>query len=151
MGRQRPRRLLHLRRRQGHRVLKQARPRPCLPRPPGRGGRLRVLRRPAAGDHILGAQLLRRVQQRRRADERRRQPALLVPDPQAVQGQSTNGVTTTGCDRDTGRRRRLEASFRLQGEYACASCIPLAIFFLLPLRELSIKSAVLLNLLHVCN
>jgi diadenosine tetraphosphatase ApaH/serine/threonine PP2A family protein phosphatase len=117
----------------------------------GRGGRLRVLRRPAAGDHILGAQLLRRVQQRRRADERRRQPALLVPDPQAVQGQSTNGVTTTGCDRDTGRRRRLEASFRLQGEYACASCIPLAIFFLLPLRELSIKSAVLLNLLHVCN
>jgi hypothetical protein len=101
----------------------------------GRGGRVRVLRRPAAGDHILGAQLLRRVQQRRRADERRRQPALLVPDPQAVQGQSTNGVTTTGCDRDTGRRRRLEASFRLQGEYACASCIPLAnFFFALPPR-----------------
>jgi serine/threonine-protein phosphatase PP1 catalytic subunit len=59
----------------------------------GRGGRVRVLRRPAAGDHLLRAKLLRRVQQRRRANERRRQPALLVPDPQAVQGQNAGRVT----------------------------------------------------------
>ncbi|XP_052165791.1 serine/threonine-protein phosphatase PP1 isozyme 2-like isoform X1 [Oryza glaberrima] len=65
----------------------------------GGGGRLRVLRGQAAGDHILGAELLRRVQQRRRADERGRQPALLVPDPQAVQRQVAGGVTTK-------RRRR---------------------------------------------
>lgn len=47
--------------------------------PPGGGRRLRVLRQTAAGDPVLGSQLLRRVRQRRRHDERGRNPDVLLP------------------------------------------------------------------------
>lgn len=45
----------------------------------GRRGRLRVLRQAAAGDHLLRPELLRRVRQRRRHDERGRDPHVLLP------------------------------------------------------------------------
>ena len=51
----------------------------CFDGPSGCGGRVRVLRKTAAGDHLLGAQLLRRVRQRRRHDERRRLAHVLLP------------------------------------------------------------------------
>jgi len=63
--------------------LAKARLRPGGARAPGGGGRLRVLRRPAAGHHLLGAQLLRRVRQRRRGDGGRREPDVLLPYPEA--------------------------------------------------------------------
>mmetsp|Transcript_7290 Transcript_7290/g.21525 ORF Transcript_7290/g.21525 Transcript_7290/m.21525 type:complete len:308 (+) Transcript_7290:380-1303(+) len=83
LGRERPRRVVHVRR--GHRgpVPAQDGPGPGVPRAPGGGGRLRVLRAPAARDHLLGAQLLRRVRQRGGHDGRRRDADVLVPDPQA--------------------------------------------------------------------
>ena len=45
----------------------------------GGGGWVRVLCQAAAGDHLLGAQLLRGVRQRRRHDERRRDSHVLLP------------------------------------------------------------------------
>jgi len=48
----------------------------------GGGGRVRVLRPAAAGDHLQRAQLLRRVRQRGRHDERRRDAHVQLPDPQ---------------------------------------------------------------------
>ena len=72
LGRERPRRQLHLRCRRGDQVSAQARSRPDLPRPPGGGGRLRVLRQAPAGHPLQCAQLLRRVRQRRGDDVRRR-------------------------------------------------------------------------------
>lgn len=45
----------------------------------GGGGRLRVLCQTAAGDAVLGSQLLRGVRQRRRHDERGRVPHVLLP------------------------------------------------------------------------
>ena len=51
---------------------------------------LRVFRQAAAGHRLLGAQLLRRVRQRGCDDERRREPHVLLPDPQAG-GEATPG------------------------------------------------------------
>ena len=45
----------------GRQVPVEARVRPDLPRSPGRGGRLRVLRQEAARHALLRAKLLRRV------------------------------------------------------------------------------------------
>jgi len=45
----------------------------------GGGGRVRVLRKAAAGHHLQRAQLLRRVRQRGRHDERRRDAHVLLP------------------------------------------------------------------------
>lgn len=47
--------------------------------PPGGGRRLRVLCQAAAGDAVLGSELLRRVWQRGRHDERGRNPDVLLP------------------------------------------------------------------------
>mmetsp|Transcript_7292 Transcript_7292/g.21536 ORF Transcript_7292/g.21536 Transcript_7292/m.21536 type:complete len:308 (+) Transcript_7292:380-1303(+) len=76
-------RVLLLRAGRRRQVPGEARPRLDLPRAPGRRGRLRVPVRAAARDHLLGAQLLRRVRQRGGHDGRRRDADVLVPDPQA--------------------------------------------------------------------
>jgi hypothetical protein len=76
---------LHLRRRRGVELPEGARHRPDLPRAPGGGGGLLVLRKAAAGDHLQRPQLLRRVRELRRSDERGRLPHVLLPDPQVLQ------------------------------------------------------------------
>merc|ERR1712087_136385 len=80
---------LHVRRQGGEQVPAQARPGPDLQGAPGGGGRIRVLRKEAAGDGLLGAKLLRRVRQRGRHDERGRHADVLVPDPQAGREEGT--------------------------------------------------------------
>lgn len=84
VGRERPRRVLHVRAGRGRQVPQPTRPRPHLPGSPGGGGRVRVLREAAAGDAVLGAELLRRVRQRGRHDVRRRDAHVLLPDIKTV-------------------------------------------------------------------
>ena len=61
---------VHVRRGHSQELPEEARFRPGRPGPPGRRGRLRVLRRSGARHAFLGAQLLRRVRQRGRHDDR---------------------------------------------------------------------------------
>ena len=51
---------------------------------PGCRGRLRVLRQASAGHPLLRTQLLRRVRQRGRHDERRRDPHVLIPNTEGT-------------------------------------------------------------------
>ena len=51
---------------------------------PGCRGRLRVLRQASAGHTLLRTQLLRRVRQRGRHDERRRDPHVLIPNTEGT-------------------------------------------------------------------
>ena len=83
LGGERQGRLVHVRRGGGGQVPAQARPRPHLPRAPGRRGRLRVLRQAPAGHPLQRAQLLRGVRQRGGDDVGGRDPDVLVPDLEA--------------------------------------------------------------------
>uniref|UniRef100_A0A8C6S4X2 Serine/threonine-protein phosphatase n=1 Tax=Neogobius melanostomus TaxID=47308 RepID=A0A8C6S4X2_9GOBI len=70
--------------RRGQQVPQPPRPGPHLPSAPGCGGWIRVLCQTPTGHTVLGAQLLRRIRQRGRHDERGRVPHVLFPDPKAV-------------------------------------------------------------------
>ena len=83
VGRERPRRVVHLRRGRGGPVPPPTRPGPDLSGASGGRRRLRVLRASAIGDHIQCPQLLRRVRQRRGHDERGRHTHVFVSNPQA--------------------------------------------------------------------
>lgn len=95
MERKRSRCLLHIRPRRGLPFLAKARHGLDLPCSPGRRGWLRVLQQAPARHPVLGTQLLRRVRQRRRDDERGRELALLIPDPQACGEEAEVGLYKT--------------------------------------------------------
>lgn len=79
LERKRPRSLVHFRARRRVTIPPEARHGPDLQSPPGRRRRLRILLEAPARDVIQRAQLLRRVRQRGRHDERRRESAVLLP------------------------------------------------------------------------
>lgn len=72
MGRERPRSIFHVRSGRGVEIPKSPRHGSHLSGASGGGGRLRVLCQEATGHPVLSAQLLRRVRQCRRHDERGR-------------------------------------------------------------------------------
>ncbi len=90
LGRERPRRLVHVRRGCRGALPAQTRPGSDLPGASGGGGRLRVLRSSPARDDFQRSQLLRGVRQRRRDDERRRHLDVLLPDTEARREETKN-------------------------------------------------------------
>lgn len=85
LGEEQQGRVVHVRRRDRRQILAQTQLRSHLPSAPGGAGRLRVFRQAKAGHSVFGAQLLRRIRQRRRHNVRRRNTDLFVPDSVAGQ------------------------------------------------------------------
>mmetsp|Transcript_147223 Transcript_147223/g.382725 ORF Transcript_147223/g.382725 Transcript_147223/m.382725 type:complete len:258 (+) Transcript_147223:303-1076(+) len=86
LGRERPRRLVYLRSGCGVELPREAGHGLGLSRPPGRRGRLRVLRQTPAHHHLQRTQLLRRVRQRRCNDDDRRDADVQLQGAQACEG-----------------------------------------------------------------